>query len=51
MNQALTPPPHPGENLCVPRLPFLLAYALPLLHLVGVELRGPWTFQIGRAHV
>ena len=30
----------------VSRLPFLFAYSLPLLHLVAVELRGPWTFIV-----
>ena len=28
------------------RLPFLLAYSFPLLHLIGLELRGAWTYII-----
>ena len=28
----------------MPRLPFLIAYSFPLLHLVGVELRGAFTY-------
>jgi alkane 1-monooxygenase len=26
------------------RLPFLIAYSLPLVHLLALELRGPWVF-------
>jgi alkane 1-monooxygenase len=43
------PLPLEGETpqyLRVPRLPFLLAYSLPLLHLIGLELRGAWTYLV-----
>ena len=28
----------------MPRLPFLIAYSFPMLHLIGVELRGAWVY-------
>lgn len=34
----------------MPRAPFLAAYAFPLIHLLGLELRGPWVW-LGAVYV